>query len=188
MVVENVEGCDEMHHLPGWIRPRGCGAELDDGTIGKSRNCEPEMSVSLSLRKFVASSVLFTKVRWDPYTNKIQICLKNGNQVATWKTKELKNKKSTFSWTIFKPILMEEISRNYLKSQRSEINHMYGSDMLHVMNVKFQTQSYVRDFSQDRQLEIHSTLWSEEWNRPTNKDGRSRNFISRNSPRLRVGR
>ena len=28
------------------------------------------------------------QVRGDPYTNQVQTCLRNGNQVATWKTKE----------------------------------------------------------------------------------------------------
>ena len=29
------------------------------------------------------------QVRGDPYTNQVQICLKNGNQAATWKTSEI---------------------------------------------------------------------------------------------------
>ena len=40
------------------------------------------------------------QVRGDPCTNEVQICLKNGNQVATWKTSKsgfsLKDKKSKF--------------------------------------------------------------------------------------------
>ena len=64
------------------------------------------------------------QVRRDPCTNQVQICLKNGNQVATWKTSEsgfsLKDKKSKFLLksdlrsrsTNFKRSLLEEVSRN----------------------------------------------------------------------------
>ena len=46
------------------------------------------------------SPLLHAPVRWDPYTNQVQNCLKNGNQVATWETSEsgfsLKDKESKF--------------------------------------------------------------------------------------------
>ena len=63
-----------------------------------------------------------TQARGDPFSNLVRA--KNDNQVATWKTKEsgfsLKDKKSKFSLkselrprsTNFKPILIEEVSRN----------------------------------------------------------------------------
>ena len=59
-----------------------------------------------------------------PCTNQVQICLKNGNQVATWNTSEprlsLKEKKSKFLLksdlrsrsTNFKPSRTKEVSRN----------------------------------------------------------------------------
>ena len=82
-----------------------------------------------------------THVRRDPYTNLVR--LKNGNQVATWKTKEsgfsFKDKNSKFFLksqlrsrsTNFKPILIEEVSRNVtgiVDSQRREIDHTIASD------------------------------------------------------------
>ena len=78
---------------------------------GARRICEPETNLSLSWRKFVTSSVLFSheQVRGDPCTNQVQICLKNGNQVATWKTS-----KSGFS-------LKEKKKEQILAEVRSEI-------------------------------------------------------------------
>ena len=52
------------------------------------------------------------------------------------------------------------------------------------MNVKFQTQSWIRDFRRDRQPEIHSTQRREDSQRimvQTNNDCRSRNFTLTNS-------
>ena len=52
------------------------------------------------------------------------------------------------------------------------------------MNVKSQTQPWIRDASQDRQPEIHSTLMREDFQRimeQTNKDCRFRNFTLTNS-------
>ena len=66
-----------------------------------------------------------TQVRGDPYMNKVRT--KNENQVAKWKTREsgfsLKDKKSKFLLILeprfrninFKPILIEEVSRNLLE-------------------------------------------------------------------------
>ena len=80
--------------------------------------CHSHEESSLPAQSFFAH----TQVRSDPKTNLLR--LKNGNQVATWKTKEsgfsLKDKKSKFSLkselrsrsTNFKQILMEEVSRN----------------------------------------------------------------------------
>ena len=71
------------------------------------------------------SPLSHTQVRWDPYTNIVRA--KNKNQVATWRAKELgislKDKKSKFSLkselrstsTKFKPILIEEVSRNWME-------------------------------------------------------------------------
>ena len=52
------------------------------------------------------------------------------------------------------------------------------------MNVKIQTQPWIRDASQDRQPEIHSTLrrqCSQKIMEETNKDCRFRNFTLTNS-------
>ena len=93
------------------------------------------------------------QVRGDPFSNQVQICLKNGNQVATQKTSEsgfsLKDKKSKFLLksdlrsrsTNFKPSLIKEVSRNKLEllilselkliilfqgvSNRGEINYYF---------------------------------------------------------------
>ena len=66
-----------------------------------------------------------TQERWDPYTNLVRV--KNESQVAQWKTKEsgfsLKDTKSKFSLkseprfrnTNFKPILIEEVFRNWME-------------------------------------------------------------------------
>ena len=66
-----------------------------------------------------------TQVRGDPYTNLVRA--KNANQVAKRKTKEsgcsLKDRRSKFSLkselrsrsTKFRPILMEEVSRNWME-------------------------------------------------------------------------
>ena len=57
-------------------------------------------------------------------------------------------------------------------------------DPLHLVNVKFQTQSWIRDFRRDRQPEIHSTPRREDSQiimGQTNKDCRSRIFILANS-------
>ena len=98
--------------------------DLHHCSFRSEKNSEPETNLSLSWRKLIASSVFFhTQERGDPYTNQVQICLKNRNQVATWKTSEagfsLKDKKSKFLLkldlrsrsTNFKPILTEEVSR-----------------------------------------------------------------------------
>ena len=64
------------------------------------------------------------QVRGDPYTNQVQICFKNGNQVATQKMSKsgffLNDKMSKFSLVVeqrfpntnFKPILIGEVFRN----------------------------------------------------------------------------
>ena len=93
---------------------------------GARRFSEPETNLSLSWRKFVTSSVLFhtNKYGWNSCTNQVQSCLKNGNQVATWKTSKpgfsLKDKKSKFLLksdlrsrsTNSNPSQTEEVSRN----------------------------------------------------------------------------
>ena len=111
-------------------------AELDDELIGKALSSPlftQEREEPANLRqtyhsheeKFVTSSVLFhTTSTGRPVYEPSSICLRNGNQVATWKTSEsgfsLKDKKSKFLLksdlrsrsTNFKPILTEEVSRN----------------------------------------------------------------------------
>ena len=134
---------DFCNDLPGWIRRHRYGAfvivwrgtrrwdhreSANFTTVdsGARRTSEPETSLSLSWRKFVASPVLFrTQVRRDPYTNLVR--LKNGNQVTTWKTSKpgfsLKDTKSKFLLksdlrsrsTNFKPSLTEEVSRNWVE-------------------------------------------------------------------------
>ena len=113
-----------------------CDAELDDEIIGKALSSPlftQEREEPANLRQayhshedslLPAQSFSTRTSTGDPYTNQVQICLKNGNQVATWKTSEsgfsLKDKKSKFSLkselrsrsTNFKPILIQELSRN----------------------------------------------------------------------------
>ena len=114
-----------------------CDAELDDELVGKALSSplfiqEREEPANLrqtchTLMKKVCcqlSPFSHAQVRGDPYTNQDQICLKNGNQVATGKTSEsgfsLADKKSKFLLksdlrsrsTNFKPSLIKEVSRN----------------------------------------------------------------------------
>ena len=74
-----------------------CDAELDDEIIGKALSSplfiqerqEPANLRHVTLTKKVCcqlSPFSHTQVRGDPKTNLVR--LKNGNQVATWKTKE----------------------------------------------------------------------------------------------------
>ena len=77
------------------------------------------------------------QVRGDPCTNQVQICLKNGNQVATWKASEsgfsLKDKKQILAEVrseIQKHELQAESDRRSIQegagiveSQRREIDH-----------------------------------------------------------------
>ena len=143
--------------FPGWIRLHRYGAFVlvRCGTrrwacqksaifttvhSGAIRISEPETNFSLSWRRvcYQLSLLSHEQVRRNPCTNQVQICLKNGNQVATWKMSKsgfsLKDKKSKFSLvsepkftnTSSKPILTErsiqEFTRN-IDSQRMEIDH-----------------------------------------------------------------
>ena len=113
-----------------------CDAELDDELIGKALSSpvfiqEREEPANLrqsyhSHEEVCCQLSLFShvQVRRDPCANPVQIILKDGNQVATWKTSEsgfsLKDKKSKSSLksvlrsrsTNFKPSLTKEVSRN----------------------------------------------------------------------------
>ena len=113
-----------------------CDAELDDELIGKALSSPlftQEREEPANLRQtyhsheesLLPAQSFFTRTSTgDPCTNQVQICLKNGNQVATWKTSEsgfsLKDKKSKFLLksdlrsrsTNFKPSLTKEVSRN----------------------------------------------------------------------------
>ena len=113
-----------------------CDAKLDEELIGKAlssplfiqerRTSEPETSLSLSWRKFVASSVLFhpykygeTRVRTKfRFVSKTEIKSRPGKrakQDSPWKTKKSKfllKADLRFRSTNFKPILTEEVSRN----------------------------------------------------------------------------
>ena len=109
------------------------------------------------------SPFLNVRVRGDPSTNQIKICLKNGNQVATWKTSEsgfsLKDKKSKFlrksdlrsRSTNFKPIpgcdqstrdqllLQEELSEQNRALRETRIRNMRDMEELqksHVLKVE----------------------------------------------------
>ena len=89
-----------------------CDAELDDELIGKALSSPLFIQVEKNQRTWDKLITLMKKVccqlspsshaqvRGDPYTNQVQICLKNGNLVATQKTSEsgfsLKDKKSKF--------------------------------------------------------------------------------------------
>ena len=112
-------------------------AELDDETIGKALSSPlfiQEREEPANRRQAYHSheeSLLppspfsHAQVWGDPYTN--QVRSKNESQVAKWKTKESgfcsKDKKSKFSLKLepwnrnanFKPILIEEVSRNQLE-------------------------------------------------------------------------
>ena len=119
-----------------------CDAELDDDTTGKSAvfttvysgargTSELETSLSLSLRKFVAS----TLERRGPYTN--LVCAKNESQVAKWKTKEsefsLKDKKRANSrWSQNRDpearISSIQDLNGIIESQRREIDDTVAGD------------------------------------------------------------
>ena len=83
-----------------------------------------------------------TQERRDPCTNLVR--LKNGNQVAKWRAKQsgfsLKDKKSKFSLiseprfrnTSFKPILIGEVSKNWM--ELSSLSEEKLIILLHVMN------------------------------------------------------
>ena len=114
-----------------------CEAELGDETIGKSaifttvhsgaKNQRTRDKLITLMKKVCCQPSLLshTQVRGEPYANLVRT--KNENQVAKWKAKEsgffLKDKKSKFSLkleprsrsTNFKPILIEEVSRNWME-------------------------------------------------------------------------
>ena len=121
-----------------------CDAELDDELIGKALSSplfiqeRAEDKLITLVKKVCCQFSPFSRaqVRGDPYTNQVQICLKRGSQVATWKTSESgfsgKNRKSKFLLksdlrsrsTNFKPSLIKEVSRNLtgiIDSQRMEL-------------------------------------------------------------------
>ena len=107
---------------------------------GARRTSEPETNLSLSWRKFIASSVLFhthkygetsiwTKFRFVSKTEIKSRLGKRANQDSPWKTKKskflLKSDLRSRS-TNFKPSLIKEVSRNWtgiIDSQRMEIDH-----------------------------------------------------------------
>ena len=111
-----------------------CDAELDDETIGRA----------LSLMKKVCCQLnpfSHTQVRREPYTNPVR--LKNGNQVATWKTKEsgfsLKDKKEQILAEVRTEIQKHEFQAEsdrrsmqeltgIVDSQRREIDHTITSN------------------------------------------------------------
>ena len=135
-----------------------------------------------------------TQARRDPYTNLVR--LKNGNQVANWRTKEsgfsLKDKKSKFSLktelrsisTKFKPILTEEVSKNYpellslsegkliillqVMNNSDEINYYFKNDYqkqnwdlksLHEMEKLKRVQELrIDEFSRRRLIENQDTI------------------------------
>ena len=69
-----------------------------------------------------------------------------------------------------------------IQELQNEVNCV--NERMQRMNVKTQTQLWIRDTSQDRQPEIHSTIRREDFQRimgPTNKDCRFRNFTLTNS-------
>ena len=80
----------------GWNPLDSRDAELYDETIGKalSSPLSNQEREELANRRqayhshegsLLPAQSFFAQVRGDPYTNKVQICLRNGNQVATWK-------------------------------------------------------------------------------------------------------
>ena len=65
------------------------------------------------------------QVRGDPYTNQVQISLKNGNQVATWKTCEsgfsLKDKKEQILAEVRSEIQKHELQAESDERSRQEL-------------------------------------------------------------------
>ena len=118
-------------------RSNSCDEVFDDELVGKALSSPlfiQKREEPANMRQFYhsheasllpAQSFSHVQVRGDPCTNQVQICLKNGNQVATWKTSESgffsKTKKKSkfpvkleprFTNTSFQPILTREVSRN----------------------------------------------------------------------------
>ena len=77
-----------------------CDAEVDDENIGKrylhhcsfrsEKNQQTGDKLITLMKKVCCQLSPFSpvQVRGDPYTNLVQSCLKNGNEVAKWKTSE----------------------------------------------------------------------------------------------------
>ena len=112
---------------------------------GARRTFGPKTSLSLLWRKFVASSVIFAHSRTGrPMHELSSLSSCRENQVVKWKTKEsgfsLKDKKSKFSLkserrfisTSSKPILIEEVSRNWV--ELLSLSEEKLIILLHVMN------------------------------------------------------
>ena len=130
-----------------------CDAELDDEIIGKAPSSplfihereEPaDRRQAFTLMKKVCcqpSPFSHTQVRGDPYTNLVR--LKNGKQVATWKTSEsgfsLNEKKEQILAEVRTEIQKHEFQADsdrrsiqeltgIIDSQRREIDHTIASD------------------------------------------------------------
>ena len=101
-----------------------------DACKGSERACldcirKPRENQIWKSELHLSSLMCSNQVRRDPKTNLVR--LKNGNQVARWKTKESgffwNDKKANSRWsqnwdreaTNFKPILIDEVSRNWLE-------------------------------------------------------------------------
>ena len=127
-----------------------CDAELDDELIGKALSSPlfiQEREEPANLRQtchsheesLLPAQSFFTRTSTGrPCTNQVQICLKNGNQVATWKTKEsgfsLKDKKKQILAGVRSEIREHELQAEsdkrsiqefpgIIDSQRMEIDH-----------------------------------------------------------------
>ena len=114
-------------------------AELDNELIGKALSSPlfiQEREEPANLRQayhsheqslLPAQSFLHKQARGDPCTNQVQICLKNGNQVATWKTSKSevssKDKKEQILAEVRSEIQKHEL---HAESDRRSIRELTG--------------------------------------------------------------
>ena len=74
---------------------------------------------------------------------------------------------------LLRHLILADSILGFLTQRKTHLYSQVRCDPLHVVNVRFQTQSWLWDFSRDRQPEIHSTLRREDsWRimEQTNKD------------------
>ena len=95
---------------------------------------------------------------------------------------------------LLRHFIQEDSILGFITWRKTHLYSQVRDDPLHMVNVRFQTQSWLRDCKMDRPSEIHSPLKREDSQiiiGQTNKDCRSRNFILTNSliqQHLHVGR
>ena len=148
---------DLCSDLPEWIRWHRhgtvvlvrCGTRrmsslekrhLHNCSLRNKKNQRTWDKLVILMKKVCYQLSLFSQrqVQRDPCSNQVQICLKNGNQVATWKTSKLglslKGKKSKILAEVRTEIQKHEFqaesdrrsiqeSTGIIESQRMEIDH-----------------------------------------------------------------